>query len=211
MTERRIVLLRHGRTEWNASKRIQGQTDVGLDDVGEAQASAVAPVVARLAPTLLWSSDLARAARTAEHVAEATGLSPTYDPRLREYHLGAWQGLTHGEVVERDPEGFARFRAGEWDEIAEAEHPKQVAERYVAALADLTDVLGQGETAVVVSHGAAIRTGLVAFLGWPLECARDLRALGNCARVELVERESGRWAVAAYNLPPDFAPARPVG
>lgn len=198
---RRLVLLRHGRTEWNAAHRIQGQLDPGLDDTGRAEAGAVAPVVAALEPAVLWSSDLARARETAEQVAAASGLDPTYDERLREFDLGERQGLTHAEYERLAPEEFARFRAGDWDEVPGAEHPETAAKRYVAALHDVVATLGPGETGVVVSHGAVTRTGLVAFLGWPLEVARDLHALGNCARVELHEHAAARWALAAYNLP----------
>lgn len=198
---RRLVLLRHGRTDWNATKRIQGQSDSELDEVGVAQAAAVAPQIAALEPAVVWSSDLTRARRTAEAVATACGLVPSYDERLREFHLGERQGLTHDEYVRLAPEEFARFRAGEWADIPGAEHPKDVAARYVAVLADLVDRLGPDELGVAVSHGAAIRTGLVAFLDWPLEAALDMRALGNCGRVVLEQRDSGAWALAAYNLP----------
>jgi glucosyl-3-phosphoglycerate phosphatase len=197
---RRVVLLRHGRTEWNASRRIQGQLDPELDEVGIAEACAVAPVIAALAPTLLWSSDLARARLTADELAKETGLVPSYDERLREFRLGEVQGLTHDDLEARDPEAFARFRLGHWDGIPGAETATEVAERYGAALADLVSSLGAGETGVVVSHGASTRIGLVAFLGWPLSTAHDLAALGNCARVELVERETGEWALGAYNV-----------
>lgn len=198
---KRLVLLRHGRTEWNATQRIQGQLDPGLDDTGRAEARAVAPVIAAMKPALLWSSDLARARETTDEVAAAAGLAASYDERLREFHLGERQGLTHAEYAELAPEEYARFVAGDWDEVPGAEHPEAAAKRYVAALHDLAAALAPGETGLVVSHGAVTRTGMVSFLGWPLEAARDLRALGNCARVELHERGAGRWAMAAYNLP----------
>jgi probable phosphoglycerate mutase len=198
---RRLVLLRHGQTDWNATQRIQGQLDSHLDEVGLAQAAAVAPVIAALSPALLWSSDLSRARRTAEIVGEACGLTPVLDERLREFTLGAVEGLTHAEYAAQDPTGFAHFRAGRWDRVDEIEAPSDVAKRFTACLGDLVDALAPGELGVAVAHGAAIRTGLVAWLGWPLADASDLRALTNCARVELTEREDGRWAMAAYNLP----------
>src|SRR5215204_1058964 len=77
--ERRLVLLRHGRTEWNASQRIQGHLDPALDELGHEQARAVAPAVAALAPAVLLSSDLQRARQTTEYVAQATGLTASYD------------------------------------------------------------------------------------------------------------------------------------
>ena len=81
--ERRLVLLRHGRTEWNAGRRIQGHLDPPLDETGHEQARAAAPAVAALAPVVLLSSDLQRARQTAEYAARVTGLTPSYDERLR--------------------------------------------------------------------------------------------------------------------------------
>ncbi|GAA3679818.1 histidine phosphatase family protein [Nocardioides ginsengisoli] len=197
---RRIVLVRHGRTAWNAALRIQGQTDVELDEVGVEQARAVAPQIAALAPSYVWSSDLARARVTADEIAKEAGLVPSYDERLREFRLGDYQGTTHAELGARDPEALERFRRGDWDGIPGAETSAEVADRYAACLADLAGALAVGETGVAVSHGAATRTGLVRFLGWPLAVARDLRGLGNCGRVMLEQRATGDWALAAYNL-----------
>ena len=208
---RRLVLLRHGRTSWNAAHRVQGQLDSELDEIGLAQARQVAPVIAALRPALVVSSDLARARATAETVAKESGLVPSYDERLREFHLGDLQGLTHDEIRLRDPEGFGRFARGDWDEIPGAEAPAMVAERVAAALREVAAQLEQGETGVAVSHGAATRIGIACFLGWPLPIAHDMRALGNCARVVLEQREDGHWALSAYNLPPDFVSVGQVG
>jgi probable phosphoglycerate mutase len=197
---RRIVLLRHGRTAWNAEHRVQGQLDVELDEVGIEQARSVAPLVAALQPTLVWSSDLARARMTADEVAKEAGLVPSYDARLREFRLGEYQGQSHAELLARDEGAFERFRRGEWEGIPGAESPDEVATRFVAVIHEMADALGPGETGVAVSHGAATRTGLVAFLGWPLTFARDLRAVGNCGRVVLEQRTTGDWALAAYNV-----------
>ena len=99
---RRLVLLRHGRTEWNDSGRAQGHADVPLDDVGLAQAKEVAPVLAALRPVAVWSSDLARAAGTAAAVAAECGLGTVLDPRLREFDVGPnRQGLTAEQLAER--------------------------------------------------------------------------------------------------------------
>ncbi|MFJ9316885.1 histidine phosphatase family protein [Pimelobacter simplex] len=198
--DRRLVLVRHGRTAWNAALRIQGQTDVELDEVGLEQARAVAPLVAALRPALVWSSDLARARVTADEIAKEAGLVPSYDERLREFHLGAYQGRTHAELGASDGPALTRFRLGEWDDIPGAETADQVATRYAAALTDLAAALAPGETGVAVSHGAATRVGLVRFLGWPPVVAQDLRGLGNCGRVVLEQRPSGEWALASYNL-----------
>lgn len=197
---RRLVLLRHGQTSWNAERRIQGQLDSHLDETGVLQAKQVAPAIAALAPTLLHASDLSRARRTAEIVGEACGLAPVLDERLREQRLGERQGTTHEEYAAAHPDEFARFKAGAWDGIPGAETAAEVAERYVAALHALVDGLDAGQTGVAVSHGAAIRTGVAAFLGWPSRVAADLAGLGNCCRVELVESSLGSWRLVGYGL-----------
>ena len=104
-----LILLRHGRTDWNAERRIQGQSDSQLDELGHAQARAVAPVLAKLGPAVLWSSDSDRTRDTAAYVGEACGLAPTYDARLREYFLGPREGLLHHEFAAAAPEEFAEF------------------------------------------------------------------------------------------------------
>ena len=96
---RRLVLLRHGRTAWNAERRVQGQLEAELDDTGHRQAATAAPAIAAMRPVALWSSDSARARQTAAYVAKETGLVPTYDRRLREYFLADRQGLTHEEYA----------------------------------------------------------------------------------------------------------------
>lgn len=196
---KRIVLLRHGQTDWNAAHRMQGQLNSQLNATGLAQAEAVAPAIAAMSPSLLWASDLDRAARTASVVGEACRLTPQLDPRLREYSLGSLEGMTHEEFLAQDPDGFAVFRAAEWGDLDQIESPDDVAKRFVACLSDLADALGPNELGVAVAHGAAIRTGLVAWLGWPVSQARDFCALGNCAWVELEEREAGSWALGVYN------------
>ncbi|MDO9496468.1 MAG: histidine phosphatase family protein, partial [Nocardioides sp.] len=182
---RTLVLLRHGRTAWNHALRVQGQLDVDLDDVGREQATAAAEVLAKLGPTQLWSSDLVRARSTAAALAEATGLSPTYDARLREFHLGERQGLTHDEYSELDPVEFEQFRRGHYDSAPGAEPTADVRRRMTEALGELLAALAPGETAIAVSHGAAIRVATGAMLGWPAEQFHTLRGLTNCGWVVL--------------------------
>ncbi len=92
MSLRRLVLLRHGQTDYNLAGRMQGHLDSELTETGRAQAVAVAPEIVRMAPDLLISSDLRRAIDTADIIGAATGLPVKLDPRLRETHLGDWQG-----------------------------------------------------------------------------------------------------------------------
>ncbi|HVX18281.1 MAG TPA: histidine phosphatase family protein [Acidimicrobiales bacterium] len=98
----RVLLIRHGQSEWNADGRWQGQADIELSDLGRAQAAAAAASLG--AVDLLVASDLVRAATTAEILADALGIGPVYlDPDLRERHAGEWQGLTRAEIEARWP------------------------------------------------------------------------------------------------------------
>jgi glucosyl-3-phosphoglycerate phosphatase len=197
---RRLILLRHGRTTWNAERRIQGQADAELDDTGHAQAAAVAPVLSALGPAVLWSSDSARARQTAAYVAKESGLEPTYDARLREYFLAGWQGLTHAELVEREPDLLARFRTGDFDVVPGGENADEVAARVIAALTELLAALAPGELGIAVSHGAAIRDAVPVLLGWPVTERAVLHGLDNCGWVDLEQAEPGApLRLRAYN------------
>lgn len=197
----RLVLVRHGRTAWNLEGRAQGHTDVSLDDVGQAQAAALAPYVVAMRPTRLISSDLARARETAAVVAAATGLTLTTDPRLREFDVGERAGLTVAEFAERYPDAYASWKAGHiTGGVPGAETPEQVVARVVPALREVWDGIAPGETTVVIAHGACLKTALVAFLGWPEEVGATLRGLDNCGWVVLEEDVAGRGVrLTAYN------------
>jgi broad specificity phosphatase PhoE len=197
----RLVLVRHGRTAWNLDGRAQGHTDVGLDEVGRAQALAVAPALARLAPTALWSSDLARARETAAAIAEATGLPVRTDPRLREFDVGERAGLTVPEFAERYPEAYASWKAGHiTGSVPGAETSQQVIDRVVPALQEIWAATGRGETTVVVAHGACLKVSLLAFLGWPAEVADSIRGLDNCGWAVLEADPHGRSVrLSSYN------------
>jgi probable phosphoglycerate mutase len=198
---RRLVLLRHGRTAWNLVQRAQGHTDVELDEVGHAQAAAAAPVLARLRPSALWASDLARARQTSDYLAELTGLSVKCDERLREFDVGGRQGLTPAEFAERHPREHARWTAAkDLVSVLGAEAAADVSARIVPALRECLTSLGEGETGIVVSHGAALKVGLLGLLGWPVESYLDLSGLHNCAWATVETRgPDDRVRLAGYN------------
>ena len=108
----RLIVWRHGNTDWNASHRVQGQTDVPLNELGRQQAVDAAELLVKLPPDAIVASDLRRAADTAAALAALTGLPVTHDKRLRERYFGAWQGLTMTEVAETRPDEYARWTAG---------------------------------------------------------------------------------------------------
>lgn len=197
---RTLVLLRHGRTEWNHATRVQGHTDISLDDEGRAQAKRVAEVMADLAPAVLWCSDLARARETCAPVAAATGLSPSYDARLREFGLGEREGLTHAEYEGLAPGEYAQFRQGHLDAALGGERTSDVRDRMTEALRELLDALAPGETGLAVSHGAATRVATAALLGWPDDQFHTLRGLDNCGWAVLQEHgDGGLMRLVAYN------------
>jgi glucosyl-3-phosphoglycerate phosphatase len=203
---RRLVLLRHGRTEWNDTGRAQGHADVPLDETGEAQAKAVAPVLAALSPVAVWSSDLARAAGTAAVLAAETGLEPVLDSRLREFDIGPHRvGLTDEQYAAAHPEEHAALVAGDIAAIPGRETSDDVVARFLPALTSYADGLGEGETGVVVSHGAALRVVVPAFLEWGEGVSESLGVLSNCGWVVLEHAASAwtggveRWRLAAWN------------
>nr|WP_205861531.1 histidine phosphatase family protein [Planosporangium flavigriseum] len=194
-----MLLWRHGQTTWNAADRVQGQTDVDLSEAGRTQAETAAARLAELRPDLIVSSDLHRAADTAAALAARTGLSVTYDARLRERHYGEWQGLTNSEINARWPQQSERWRAGL--SVAEfgVEDLDEVGKRMAAALQDAA-AAHPGSTIVVASHGGAIRQGVIALLGWPDSVVRSLGVVSNCHWVELRMDPRRGWQLRAYNV-----------
>ena len=202
MTTTRLIVWRHGNTDWNAANRVQGQSDVPLNALGEQQAVDAAELLVRLRPDALVSSDLRRAADTAAALAALTGLSVRQDDRLRERYFGAWQGLTMAEVAETRPEEHARWKAGADVIGGDVETLDDLGKRVAEALQQAADSIPAGGTVVVATHGAAARQGVGHLLGWPREQLRTLRALQNCHWVELTHDDSRGWQLAAYNVGP---------
>lgn len=204
----RVVFWRHGRTEWNLVNRFQGAMDVPLDDVGRAQALAAAPALARLQPAAIVSSDLSRAAETAQALAAVTGLPVVTDPDLRETDGGQWQGLTREEIIASTPELFLGWVAGHDVRPPGGEVRSEVVTRVVAAVTRHVAGLPEGGTLVVVSHGGSIRGGIGGLLGLAPEQWTALGVLSNCAwsvlsQVTLPAEPGGepvrRWRLEEYN------------
>ncbi len=177
---RPLLLARHGQTAWNALGRLQGHTDVPLDEIGRGQARALADAIADAGVTAIWTSDLARARQTGEIVAAALGLSaPALDPDLRERRYGIFEGLTGDECAARHPEAWQTY-------LARREAPAG-AESRADAIARISRALDRiagtdGGPALVVTHGGVMRLWLVELLG------PDVAAVGNAASY-LVEHD----------------------
>ncbi len=206
MTEpgRRLVLLRHGQTEWNQQGRFQGQADIEPDETGRAQAAGVAGLLARLKPTALVSSDLVRAQATAAPLAELTGLELRTDPRLREVFAGSWQGLTGAEIRAQFGEDRARWRAGEDVRPGgNGELRSEVGARVAAALTEYAGQLPAGGLLIAVTHGGALSSGIPTLLGVPRQHWPLVSGVPNCHWSTLISFQQ-RWILGehgVYNLP----------
>ena len=199
-TDRTLVLLRHGQTAWNLERRAQGHSDVELDNTGHAQAAAVAPYLAGLAPALLWSSDLARARQTAEYVAKEAPVELRLDPRLREFDLGDRTGLTRTEFAAAYPEEYREFRAGHYDIGPGGETRADVVARVTVCVEEALATLLPGECGVLVGHGGALKVSVLELLGWSEGAVAGLHALDNCGWAVIQDSGvDGRLRLAAWN------------
>ena len=151
---RRLLLVRHGESTWNAVSRWQGQADPPLSPFGERQAEDAALRLAEIATiTAVWASDLVRARRTGDLIAKHLGIAHVgEEPRLRERDVGAWSGLTREEIEERWP-GYLAARRSPPD----FEDDDELLTRTRAGLAAAVDGSGPGDV-LVVTHGGVIRT-----------------------------------------------------
>jgi len=198
----RLIIWRHGNTDWNAGNRVQGQTDVPLNKLGRQQAADAAQLLARLQPAAIVASDLRRAADTASVLAASTGLPVSHDERLRERYFGAWEGLTMAEVKAARPDEHARWQAGADVVGGSVETLTDLGKRMADGLHAAADLAPPGGTVVVATHGAVARQGVGHMLGWPMEQLRTLRALQNCHWIELTHDTVRGWQIAAYNVGP---------
>lgn len=152
----RICIVRHGETDWNVEKRIQGHIDVPLNAIGEAQARATAAGLRGWRFDAAYSSDLVRARRTAEIAVADRGLAVRPASGLRERHYGTLQGLTADEIRRRQPVDYGRYLARESDYgFGTGESLAEFAARVVAAVEALASA-HRGQQLLLVSHGGVL-------------------------------------------------------
>ena len=201
---RRLVLLRHGQTDYNVAGRMQGHLDSLLTETGVEQAVAVAPEIARLAPDRLISSDLRRAMDTAELVSAACGLPVKYDARLRETHLGEWQGRTVAEIEDDWPGAIATWRSDPAWAPPGGESRIEVVRRSMPVVEELDEEYAASEpeiTVVLVAHGGLIAGLVSGLLALPTSSWPAIGGIGNCRWAALARRaDHPRWRLAGYNV-----------
>ncbi|AST98411.1 histidine phosphatase family protein [Shouchella clausii] len=150
----KLYMIRHGESEGNRLGKIQGSMDFPLSDLGKKQAQAVAHFCTTLAADYLYTSDLTRAANTAQAISEATQLPSRKWELLREVNLGPLQGLTRSEIAERFPEttGKPLIASG----IEGTESALALTERCYSLLSQLKKAHRDDESVILVSHGGFI-------------------------------------------------------
>ena len=201
MTDRRLLVVRHGVTDWNREGRFQGHLDPLLGDDGLAEAELLAQRLARapdLRPARIVSSTLARAMGTAQPIGRAVGVAVEPDARLIEIGQGEWEGRTHADLAVVDADRYA-----EWRRDAGIRQPpggesiKAASERVAGLLADLAS--GPGAWPVcVVSHGGTLRILASVLLRgasvvpWSLDV--DNASLGVCTALD-----DGGWRLDRWN------------
>jgi broad specificity phosphatase PhoE len=162
---KRILLIRHGQTDWNVEGRWQGHLDEPLNATGLEQAQQLAEYLREKSINAVYSSDLLRARVTAEQIAATHGLAVKTDVRWREQNLGVFQGLTTSEISSKYPEEMRQLRENYLDYAPpEAETRRVMQERAFAAYSEII-ANESGDEIAVVSHGGTIRVLLYKFFG----------------------------------------------
>jgi 2,3-bisphosphoglycerate-dependent phosphoglycerate mutase len=204
MQRTQLIIVRHGQTEWNIAGIRQGHLDSRLTTRGLAQAKALGERLAREKFSALYSSDLGRAVQTAMAIAEYTGHEIVTDPRLRERHLGIFQGLNADQIIQKYPEERRMLRTlGPEYVIPGGESMRQQVERNVAYLNDLAQKHA-GETIVVVTHGGVVSGFFRHTLAIALDAPRRFEFVN--AGLNVFVREEDHWMLLTWGDVSHLAP-----
>ncbi|HCJ98622.1 MAG TPA: phosphoglycerate mutase GpmB [Serratia grimesii] len=191
-----VYLVRHGETEWNAARRIQGQSDSPLTANGEHQARLVAQRVSKQGITHVITSDLGRTRRTAQIIAEACGCEVIHDPRLRELHMGVLEERLIDSLTPQEEQWRKQMVDGTADgRIPQGESMSELGERMRAALESCL-MLPEGSKPLIVSHGIALGCLISTVLGLPAYAERRLR-LRNCS-LSRVDYQQSPWLASGW-------------
>ncbi|EOT1170258.1 2,3-diphosphoglycerate-dependent phosphoglycerate mutase GpmB [Cronobacter dublinensis] len=191
-----VYLVRHGETQWNAERRIQGQSDSPLTEKGEHQAMQVAQRAKALGITHIISSDLGRTRRTAEIIAQSCGCDVILDARLRELDMGILE-RRHLDTLTDEEEGWRRQLVNGTPDgrIPQGESMQEVSDRMHGALNACLE-LPEGSRPLLVSHGMALGCLVSTILGLPAYAERRLR-LRNCS-ISRVDYQESPWLASGW-------------
>lgn len=178
-----IFLIRHGETHWNSEGRIQGHLDSPLTGTGLAQAKALATRLKSQSFSAIYSSDLGRAYQTAQCLAEPHQLEIQTDSRLRERHLGIFQGLLKQELQLKFPDEFHHYHTHHADHaILDGESPRQFSDRCIKCFEELSDK-HPDQRLLVVAHGGVLNNLLKHTLGITLEAPRHFLSINTAINI----------------------------
>jgi probable phosphoglycerate mutase len=204
MLRTQIIIVRHGETEWNIRGIRQGHLDSRLTERGMAQAKALGARLSREKFTALYSSDLGRAVDTAREIAKLSGHEILTDARLRERHLGIFQGLNGAEIEAKYPDERRLLRkSGPSYVIPGGESMIQQVERNVIFLDSLAQK-HMGETIVVVTHGGVVSGFFRRTLAIPLDAPRRFEFVN--AGLNVFAHEEGNWLLLTWGDVSHLAP-----
>ena len=194
----KIVIWRHGQTDWNIENRFQGSTDIPLNETGLAQVSRAGKLLTGLAPSQIIASDLSRAMSTAKALADLLNIEVIKDKRLRETDGGNWEGKTGDAIRETDIENFIRWIDGDDNRAGEiGERRSDVAKRATEAIYEALD--GKtNHTLIVATHGGTARCIIGSLLNLPMNTWGSIGGLANAAWSILSSTPRG-WNLVEHN------------
>ena len=193
-----VILWRHGQTDWNVANKFQGHTDIPLNAVGQYQASHAARLVVDMKPTSILSSDLIRAQKTAQALADLNGLKVNIDARLRETNCGKWEGLTGEEIRAVDLEALKEWSLGGDNPAGgTGDRRSEVGARARAAIEDFLSGK-DNETLIVATHGGTARAIIGSYLELPIPYWSKIGGLSNASWSVLSHSPKG-WLLTEHN------------
>lgn len=158
MTLGKVILVRHGETDWNQERRFQGQSDPELNENGEIQAQEAAALLSGENIDLVFSSDMIRARATAAVIAGLHHAPVIIDSSLREMNFGDWEGRTFADVKNRYPELLNKWLENSFEtRIPGGETAEEVNSRVIKAWANISAAASERDTVAVVAHGGSLR------------------------------------------------------
>lgn len=199
MSAARVLMLRHGQTDWNDAGRFQGSADIPLNSRGLEQAQRVAELLANEGVSAIVSSDLQRAAATAQILGDRLGLPVGLDPRLQEINVGSWEGLTPDQIAARDADHWVPLTQGrDGRHSATGESATGAGRRVADAVVEHAASLTDADTLVVVGHGLTSRVAAMLLIGLSYPDAHRFAGLGNC-HWAVLRPGLPQWRLLAYN------------
>jgi broad specificity phosphatase PhoE len=190
LAQRLLLLARHGETDWNARGRLQGHTDIALNEKGESQARALAERLRDQGVVAITTSDLSRARETGRIVGEVLGVSACQlDEDLRERAFGVFEGLTRDECASRHPEAWRAWL--EQTQSPEGGEARELAVARMTRALDRAWARGDEGAELIVSHGGVMRLWVQEQLG------TTIALIGN-GTVYRVSREGGLWVTTRW-------------